>query len=75
LWSVVRIPIFAVLVVLEPLVSFVLTGLALLGLLTTFLFKLTGADPRFPFWGMLGASTGFAVALMGYHALIRLLSR
>jgi hypothetical protein len=74
-WLVVRIPILAFLVVLEPVVSFVLAGCALLGILTTFFFKWTSADPRFPFWTMLGISIGFAIVLILYDGLIHLLSR
>ena len=61
------------LVILEPLVTFVLAALALLGLLTTLFFYLVGS-PEFPVWTMLALSLGFAIALVPYHALIRLLS-
>jgi hypothetical protein len=61
------------LVILEPLITFVLAALALLGLLTTLLFYLVG-PPEFPVWTMLALSLGFAIALVPYHALIRLLS-
>jgi len=62
-----------VLVILEPLVTFVLATLALLGLLTTLLFYLVGL-PEFPVWTMLALSLGFAIALVPYYALIRLMS-
>jgi len=62
-----------VLVILEPLVTFVLAALALLGLLTTLFFCLVG-PPQFPVWTMLALSLGFAIALVAYHALIRLLA-
>ena len=74
-WMVVRIPILALLIVLEPVVSFVLTGLSLLGILTALFWKWTSADPRFPFWTMLALSIGFAVVLILYERLISLLSR
>jgi hypothetical protein len=51
----------------------VLSALALLGLLTTLFFYLVG-PPEFPVWTMLALSLGFAIALVPYHALIRLLS-
>jgi hypothetical protein len=60
-------------VILEPLVTFVLGALALLGLLMTLFFYLAG-PPEFPVWTMLALSLGFAIALVPYHALIRLLS-
>jgi hypothetical protein len=62
-----------VLVILEPLVTFVLAALALLGLLTTLFFYLVG-PPEFPVWTMLALSLGFAIALLPYYALIKLLS-
>jgi len=73
LWRAACLPAFMVLVVLEPLVTFALAGLALLGLLTTLFFYLVG-PPGFPVWTMLALSLGFAIALLPYHALIRLLS-
>jgi hypothetical protein len=59
-----------VFLILEPLVTFVLAGLALFGLLTTLFLYLVG-PPEFPVWTMLALSLGFAIALVPYHALIR----
>jgi hypothetical protein len=73
LWRVACLPVLMVLVILEPLVTFVLAALALLGLLTSLFFYLIG-PPEFPVWTMLAISLGFAIALVPYHALIRLLS-
>ena len=73
LWRVACLPVLMLLVILEPLVTFVLAALALLGLLTTLFFYLVG-PPEFPVWTMLALSLGFAIALVPYHALIRLLS-
>jgi hypothetical protein len=73
LWRAACLPVLMVLVILEPLVTFVLAALALLGLLTTLFFYLVG-PPDFPVWTMLALSLGFAIALVPYHALIRLLS-
>jgi hypothetical protein len=75
LWTVARFPALALLVVLEPLASTLLAGAALLCFLMAFFFKLTGADPRFPFWGMLLVSVALAFALLLYEALIILVSR
>ena len=74
-WSIVRIPILAFLIVLEPVVSFALAGLALTGILMAFLWKWTSADPRFPFWAMLGIAIGLGVALFLYEGLINFFSR
>ena len=73
IWRVIGSPVLLLLVILEPLVTFVLAALSLLGLLTTVFFYFVGpAD--FPVWTMLALSLGFAFALLPYHALIRLLS-
>ena len=74
LWRVAGLPVLLFLVILEPLVTFVLAALSLLGLLTTVFFLLVG-PPGFPVWTMLALSLGFAIALLPYHALIRLLSK
>lgn len=71
---VAGLPILLVVVILEPLVTFVLAALALLGLLTTVFFYLVG-PPGFHVWTMLAISVGFAILLLPYHALIRLLSK
>lgn len=68
----VRVPILLLLVILEPVVSFVLSALALMGVLTALFWKLVG-PPHFPFILVLGISLGFELALVLYHALLRLL--
>lgn len=73
LGRVAGLPVLLLLVILEPLVTFVLAGLSLLGLLTTAFFFLVG-PPGFPVWTMLALSLGVAIFLLLYHALIRLLS-
>ena len=73
-WQVVRIPILAILVILEPVVTLVLWGAALLGILTAFLFEFSGAVPNFPFWLICGIAVGCAVLLVAYHILLSLLS-
>jgi hypothetical protein len=73
LWRVAGLPALLLLVILEPLVTFVLAALALLGLLTTVFFYFVG-PPQFPAWTMLALSLSFAIALIAYHASIRFLS-
>jgi hypothetical protein len=74
LWLLVRLPIYTLLVILEPVVALVLGGLALAGVLTTIFFVLIHA-PHFPAWTMLTMSIGFGLALLAYEALLRALSR
>jgi hypothetical protein len=73
-WLVVRLPIFTLLVILEPVVALVLGGLALAGVLTTIFFVLIHV-PHFPAWTMLALSIGFGLALMFYESLLRVFSR
>jgi hypothetical protein len=74
LWFLVRLPVFTLLVILEPVVALVLGGLALAGVLTTIFFVLIHA-PHFPAWTMLAISIGLGLALMFYEVLLRVFSR
>ena len=74
LWHTVRLPVYVFLVILEPVVSFVLGALALLGVLTALFFKFYGVL-HFPFALMLGVSVGFGLTQVGYYALLRLFGR
>jgi len=73
-WQAVRLPVFAFLITLLPIVQFTLSAVAILSILTAFFFKFLGA-PHFPFWGMVFFSVGCTLTLMAYHALVRLFSR
>jgi hypothetical protein len=74
IWQAIRLPVLALLIILEPIVSTVLVALALLGTLTAFFWKLASDRPDFPFFGMLALSLGCFFLLTLYHAAIRLLS-
>ena len=73
-WFLVRLPVFTVLLILEPVVALVFGGLALGGVLTTIFFVFIHA-PHFPAWTMLTISIGFGLALMFYETLLRFFSR
>jgi hypothetical protein len=73
-WRLVRLPIVTLLVILEPVVSLVFGGLALLGVLVTLFSSLIRA-PHFPTWTMLALSVGFGVAVRLYRGLILILAR
>lgn len=72
-WQCIRLPLFLFLLVLEPVVTFVLGALALLGVLTALFWKFFG-PPNFPFLLMLSISLGLELALIGYHKLLRWLA-
>jgi hypothetical protein len=74
IWQATRLPVLALLMILEPIVSTVLVAMALLGTLTAFFWKLASDRPDFPFLGMLALSLGCFFLLTLYHAAIRLLS-
>src|ERR1700730_12390582 len=73
-WFLVRLPVFTLLVTLEPVVAPVFGGLALAGTLTTIFFILVHA-PHFPAWTMLFLWVGFALALRPYEPLFRVFPR
>lgn len=69
-WRVMRLAVFALLVLLEPLVRITLCGLAFLGLLTALFIRLAANRPDFPFWGTLGLSAGCLLLLAVYYRVI-----
>lgn len=75
LWQAVRLPLLAVLLVLEPLISLVLTAFGFLGIVVAVILKFSGDLPHFPFWTMMAFSVGAILLLMVYHALIGIFSR
>jgi hypothetical protein len=74
LWHALRLPVFVFLAILEPVVSFVLGALALLGVLMALFSKFYGV-PHFPFVLTLGVSVGLGLMQVGYYALLRLFAR
>lgn len=74
LWQAIRIPVLALLTILEPIVSTALVAAALLGTLTALFWKLASNRPDFPFFGVLALSVGCFLLLALYHGAIRLLS-
>ena len=74
-WQVVRLPILALLLIVEPVVRIVLSWAALLSLSCSFLFEFTGNASTFSFWGMIAFSVGCALTLMAYYALVSAISK
>jgi hypothetical protein len=68
------LPVLALLMILEPIVSTLLAAAALLGTFAAFFWKLTSNRPEFPFFGVLALSVGCFLLLTLYHGVIRLLS-
>lgn len=74
IWQAIRLPLLALLKILEPIVSTVLAAAALLGVLTALFWKFAADRPHFPFFGVLALSVGCFLLLTLYHGAIRLLS-
>lgn len=74
LWHVVRLPVFAILVLAAPLVRLALSALGLLSLLAAVFYEFFSALPHPPFWSLLGFAVGCGLTLLLYERLLRLLS-
>ena len=74
IWQAIRLPLLALLKILEPIISTVLAAAALLGTLTALFWKLASDRGHFPFFGVLALSVGCFLLLTLYHGAIRLLS-
>jgi hypothetical protein len=70
IWRAVCAPVHALLALLEPIVSFVLGLLALLGICMSLVFEIL--RPQFPFWTMMSISLSFLFTLGAYHLVLRL---
>jgi hypothetical protein len=70
IWRAVCAPVHALLALLEPIVSFLLGLLALLGICMSLAFEML--RPQFPFWTMMSISLSFLFALGLYHFVLRL---
>lgn len=73
LWNAIRLPILFCLLILEPFVRVLLSGAALLGVLTAFIYE-GSSVPHDPFWFLIWMSLGCVMALVIYYGFIRLLS-
>jgi hypothetical protein len=69
-WQVARVLIVAILVFVEPIIGFVLCGLALVGVVVSVILKFSGA-PNFPFWPALAMSVGLYLAFLLYVVVVR----
>jgi hypothetical protein len=73
--TIVRLPIVAVLLLLEPVVNVVCGAAAVLGVLAAVVFELSAAGPRFPFLQVTAIAFACGVLLILYHSAIALLVR
>lgn len=74
-WNAVRLPLLAVLVLIEPAVRIVCSLALLLGVVVSIAFEFSAVGPRFPLLGMLALSLGFGVVLFAFYGLLAVVSR
>ena len=67
-----RLPLLAFLLILEPVVRVMLSGLALACLVCAGFFRFMTHVADFPFLGMLGVSITCILLLKAYYAVLRL---
>lgn len=72
LWQLIRVPVYLVLAILEPIVSLALSFLVLIALFTAVLFRFADPVPHFPVALTLGLALGCALLLGLYHGLMAL---
>lgn len=75
IWNLIRLPILAVLTLLEPVVRTVVSLLIILGIIVTIVFEVSAVSAQFPLSTMIITIVSLAAVLVGYYALIALLSR
>jgi hypothetical protein len=75
LWHAVRIPVFAVLRLAEPLVRLVLGALGLLSILMALFYQFASSLPHPPLLALLGFAVACGITLLLYEQLLRLFSR
>ena len=73
--TIVRLPIVAVLLLLEPVFNVVFGAGAVVGVLTAAAFEVSAVGPRFPFLQVATISLACGVLLVLYHSAIALLVR
>ncbi len=73
-WRVIRFPVVALMIILEPVARLLLAGFALLMTLTAFFLKLVMPQGHAPFWTLLAIAVGCMAVLTVYHAVLRILS-
>lgn len=74
IWFVVRWPVFATLVILEPIARVILSGVALISVVIAVFFSLFATIPSFPFYGMLAVAVACLLGLVTYYILIGIFS-
>ena len=72
-WQMARLLIVALLMLVEPILGFVLCGLAVVGVIVSAILKFSGVAPKFPFWSAIAISVGLYLAFLVYGVVVRAL--
>ncbi len=72
-WSMVRLPLLALLTLLEPLVRALFSLAMVLGIVAATVFELSSAGAQFEFLAMFVGSLGCGVVLLLYYGLCAVL--
>lgn len=70
-----RLPLVAVLALLEPVLRAAFSLAMVLGILAAVIFELSAVGTRFPFLEILSVSLGCGLALVTYYGLLSLITR
>ena len=70
----IRLTVFAILAVFEPIIRVALSLLAVVGMCLSLFNRYVVYAPHFPFWFVIGISTGCAVALIMFYKVMRALT-
>lgn len=73
-WQAIRLPVLAVLLVLEPFVTVAASVITLLLILCALFFGKVVHAPHFPFWGMMLSAVIVSLLRLGYQWAIALLA-
>jgi hypothetical protein len=75
LWDLVRLPILAVLTILEPIVRMTISLAIIIGVVVTLVFETSATGQHFSSLTMMIIMAALGAFLVGYYAILALLSR
>jgi len=74
IWMLIRLPIYWLLLICEPIVRIGFTTIAVLGIVSAVVLEFSGSAPHFPFWGALLIFGCCGLLPLVHRAALRLLA-
>jgi hypothetical protein len=74
IWMLVRLPIYWLLLIFEPIHRVGFTTIAVLGIISAVFLEFSGSAPHFPFWGALLFFGSCGLLPLLHRAALRLLA-